>query len=148
MDKIRQFINYRMFISGDFNSRIKELIGDKAYYISGLERFIPFLEQNNLIIRNPKNTITCKNNKGTSIVDYVLTDNNDEWSTIYNIDIIINGTKFKCNENKTSHHKSLIIKLKINCNKIKPKRYNDKIHKSLFRKTPKYKYQITRDESN
>ena len=60
-----KFINYRILIIGDFNARIKNETGDKDNNINGIEKFLPFLESNNLKIRNPFGIKTCKTHNGS-----------------------------------------------------------------------------------
>ena len=124
-----KMINHRIILFGDFNARIGAMIHDHNTNIMGLNKFLPFINQHDLKIINlidNKGIATCLKQDGSSIVDYVITDNHEFWDNeIYQIKLIINDIKFRCKKDRFSDHKPLLIKLKINTNKL------SKIYKNI-----------------
>ena len=142
-----KFINYLLLIYGFFNAWIKELIGDALDNYNGITKFMPFINDHNLVIRNPRNIKTCITPNGASIVDYIITDNHNDWETLYNLKIKISNIKFYCKNKKFSNHKPLIINISVNSEKLKNIKYKDKsLKKNNFTiNVPKYKCKITKD---
>ena len=73
-----KLINYNILIYGDLNGRIPKLTGDHNHNYLGINKLLPFIENNNLQLLNElhcKNVYTHKTPKGgKSIIDFVLTN--------------------------------------------------------------------------
>ncbi len=113
-----KLINYRFLLYGDLNARIGLLIGDHSTNPNGIDKFLPFINRHNLRIINQHGVYTCIDDKGKSIVDYLITDTHPFWDTIYKINLQCLNIKFKCKEKKWSDHKPLLIQLTSDLNKL------------------------------
>ena len=119
--RIAKLLNYRLIITCDFNGRIKEISGDKINNNMSKNKFLPFINMNNLKILNivkHKGAPTCIKDEGNSIVDYVLTDIHSDWQNIYKINMKISKLQFKDKACKTSDHRPILINIIIDTKKL------------------------------
>ena len=88
-------------ITGDFNARIGEMIKDILFNKMGKEKFLPFIEINELRILNidnHKGIMTYDSKLGKSIIDYVIVNKN--WNEqVIEIKMDIHNYKF-CSDHK------------------------------------------------
>ena len=142
--------NLRIIIAGDFNSRLGILVGDHGVNILR-HKFLSFIKCHNLRIINIEQAYgqltQYSHSTGSSIVDYVIIDNNPGWGITHFINIKISKIKFLSDDGIPSDHQPIIIKLKVDRLKLDSlKSDSNTQHLSRYKiKYPRYTLKLIED---